>query len=148
MLTPAARKRGFLTLDNSHFSVIPQNSDNAESHAESIPGNAFSARCVQFVAAPGKTAALCDTIHELVVPILAAYNGFQGVIVLVARREPRLVSVYSLARMKTPAAESRWETIPEVKNLLHRVVDQCLNQDTLHAFLPRDIPQCVIPRRA
>jgi hypothetical protein len=141
-------EEGFLTLDDSHSYAILQDSDISAMPVESNPSNIFSVRCVQFVATPGKTAALCDTIHEVVAPILAAHNGFQGVIVLVSRREPRLVSVYSFAEMKTPAAESRWETIPAVRNLLHRLVDQFLNEDTFDASLPRAIPQCVFPRRA
>ncbi|GAC1670335.1 MAG: hypothetical protein PVS2B2_00790 [Candidatus Acidiferrum sp.] len=148
MSTVAVDEEGFLILDDSLSFTASQNSEIPALPVESNPNDTLSVRCLQFVATPGKTAALCDAIHEVVTPILAANGGFQGVIVLVSKREPRLVSVYTFAEMKTPAAESRWELIPAVRNMLHRLVDQCLNEDTLHASLPRAMPQCVFPRRA
>ena len=80
-------------------------------------------RSVEFVVRPGATERLREVIREAVAPLLAQESGFEGVIVMVSEREPRLVSVSCFWREKPSRVGSQWEQIPSIRNVLEPLID-------------------------
>jgi hypothetical protein len=96
----------------------------------------LNVRAVEFIARPGKSAALRDCLRESVLEHLNRRTGFSGAVILSSHKEARLVTVLSFWRTEGEATENSWENSRIVHQILFQLVDVCARVQTYEAAIP------------
>jgi|SRR5580704_5655475 hypothetical protein len=95
----------------------------------------LNARCVEFVAQPGKIQELRNCVQGRLMDYLKKQRGFAGAVILSSLKEPRLILVMSLWTGEKDAG-NRWETSAAVLRLISPMIDVCTRVHTYEAALP------------
>ena len=96
----------------------------------------FNVRAVEFIARPGKSAALRECLRDNVLEHLKRRAGFSGAVILSSHKEARLLTVLSFWRTEGEATENDWENSRIVHQLLFQSVDVCARVHTYEAAIP------------
>jgi hypothetical protein len=96
----------------------------------------LNARCVEFIAKPGRVQHLRNCMRREVAGILERQSGFAGILVLNSRKEPRLIQVLSFWNSAKQATENRWEDAPDVRRHISSLIDVCAKVHCYEASAP------------
>jgi heme-degrading monooxygenase HmoA len=97
----------------------------------------LNARGVEFIAKPGRTQDLRNSIRDRVMGYLRAASGFSSAVVLTSHKEPRLVLVLTFWKTETHARNNCWEHAPAVRKMVQPLIDVCSKVQTYEAAVPK-----------
>ena len=97
----------------------------------------LNARGVEFIAKPGRTQDLRNSIRDRVMDYLRVANGFSSAVVLTSHKEPRLVLVLTFWKTETQARNNCWEHAPAVRKMVQPLIDVCSKVQTYEAAVPK-----------
>lgn len=95
----------------------------------------LNARCVEFVAQPGRIQELQNCVQGRLMDYLKKQRGFAGAVILSSLKEPRLILVMSLWKGEKDAG-NQWETSAAVLRLISPMIDVCTRVHIYEAALP------------
>jgi hypothetical protein len=132
--------RHLMEIEAARLEGVVCNSDPWEARTglapnESLEFRTLNARCVEFVAQPGKIQELRNCVQGRLMDYLKKQRGFAGAVTLSSLKEPRLILVMSLWRGEKDAG-NRWEMSAAVLRLISPMIDVCTRVHTYEAALP------------
>jgi hypothetical protein len=135
------RMRHAIETESVDIEGVISNSDPWEARTTLAPDSplgfrTLNARCVEFIAQPGKIRELRKCIQGPLVDYLKKQRGFSSVIILNSHKEPRLILVMSLWNAEKDATGNRWETSSAVMKMIAPLIDVCSRVQTYEASVP------------
>jgi len=129
-----------MEIEAARLEAVVCNSEPWEARTGLAPNEALefrtlNARCVEFIAQPGKIRELRDCVQGRLMEYLKKQRGFAGAVILSSLKEPRLILVMSLWKGEKDAG-NRWETSAAVLRLIAPMIDVCTRVHTYEAALP------------